>query len=88
MAPTSAVKPLRWSALGGETWNVMPELPLAVGTSTSPEKYQSKTSATPLFASATNPSRDIDINATTLLILWCSFARGSRALSQRLSRDA
>ena len=76
IAPTSATKPLRWSALGGETWNVMPELPLAVGTSTSPEKYQSKTSATPSFASATYPSRDIDINATTLLI-WCSFARGA-----------
>ena len=75
MAPTSAVKALRWSALGGETLNVMPELPLAVGTSTSPEKYQSKTSATPSFASATYPSRDIDISATTLLVTWCSFSR-------------
>ena len=77
MAPTSAVKPLRWSALGAETWNVMPDVVLAVETSTSPEKYQSKTSATPSFASATYPSRDIDINATTLLIVWCSFARGA-----------
>src|SRR4249920_3168641 len=75
MAPTSASKPLRWSALGAETWNVMPDVVLAVGTSTSPEKYQSKTSATPSFASATYPSRDIDMIATTLLIIWCSFAR-------------
>jgi len=53
MAPISACKPLRCSALGGETRNVMPDVPLAMGTSTSPEKYQSKTSATPSFASAT-----------------------------------
>ena len=77
MAPISAVKPLRWSALGAETWKVMPDLVLAVETSTSPEKYQSKTSATPSFASATYPSSDIDMSATTLLILWCSFARGA-----------
>src|SRR4249920_3940613 len=69
MAPTSAVKPLRWSALGGETWNVMPDLVLAVETSTSPEKYQSNTSATPSFASATYPSRDIDMSATTLVMV-------------------
>src|SRR5215216_6156654 len=69
MAPTSAVKPLRWSALGAETWNVMPDVVLAVGTSTSPEKYQSKTSATPSFASATYPSRDIDMIATTFVIV-------------------
>jgi hypothetical protein len=31
----------------------MPEVALAVGTSTSPEKYQSKTSSTPSFESAT-----------------------------------
>ncbi len=69
MAPTSAVKPLRWSALGAETWNVMPDVVIAVGTSTSPEKYQSKTSATPSFASATYPSRDIDMIATTLVMV-------------------
>src|SRR5207344_3192741 len=69
MAPTSAVKPLRWSALGAETWNVMSDLVLAVETSTSPEKYQSKTSATPSFASATYPSRDIDMRATTLVMV-------------------
>jgi hypothetical protein len=67
MAPISAIKPLRWSALGAETWNVMPHVALAVGTSTSPEKYQSKTSATPSFASATYPSRDMDMMATTLV---------------------
>jgi len=67
MAPTSAFKPLRCSALGAETWNVMAIVGLAVGTSTSPEKYQSKTSATPSFASATYPSRDIDMIATTLV---------------------
>src|SRR5213083_2702253 len=66
MAPTSVTKPLRWSALGAETRNVMPDVVLAVGTSTSPEKYQSKTSATPSFASATYPSSDIDMSATTL----------------------
>src|SRR4029077_7714076 len=74
MAPTSAVKPLRWSALGAETRNVMPDVPLAVGTSTSPEKYQSNTSATPSFASATYPSRDIDMIATTLVIGAAPFA--------------
>jgi hypothetical protein len=69
MAPTSACKPLRWSALGAETWNVMPDVVLAVETSTSPEKYQSKTSATPSFVSATYPSRDIDMIATTLVMV-------------------
>jgi len=58
-----------WSALGAETWNVMPDLVLAVETSTSPEKYQSKTSATPSFVSATYPSRDIDMIATTLVMV-------------------
>src|SRR6476659_7118884 len=85
MAPTSATKPLRCSALGGETRKVMPEAPLAVGTSTSPEKYQSKTSATPSFASATYPSRDIDINATTLLILVLLRSRGG---SSAVLRDS
>ena len=47
----------------------MSDLALAVGTSVSPEKYQSKTSATPSFASATYPSRDIDMSATTLVIV-------------------
>src|SRR4029453_5851569 len=76
MAPTSACRLLRWSALGAETWNVIPMVLLAVETSTSPEKYQSKTSATPSFASATYPSRDIDMSAITFVIVWCSFARG------------
>ncbi len=67
MAPTSAIQPLTWSALGGETWNVMSDLVLGMETSTSPEKYQSKTSSTPSFASATYPSRDIDMIATTLV---------------------
>src|SRR4051812_9586210 len=69
MAPTSACKPLRWSALGAETWNVIPDVVLAVGTSTSPAKYQSNTSATPSFASATYPSRDMDMIATTLVMV-------------------
>src|SRR6478672_5114650 len=69
MAPTSACKPLRWSALGAETWNVISDLALGVATSTSPEKYQSKTSSTPSFASATYPSRDIDMIATTLAMM-------------------
>src|SRR3954447_25427145 len=52
----------------------MPDVVLAVGTSTSPEKYQSKTSATPSFESATYPSRDIDMIATTL-VMCSSFPR-------------
>jgi hypothetical protein len=47
----------------------MPDLVLGAETSTSPEKYQSKTSATPSFASATYPSRDIDMMATTLVMV-------------------
>jgi len=35
------VNPLRWWALGGETWNVMPDVVVRVGSSMSPEKYQS-----------------------------------------------
>src|SRR4051794_5798199 len=69
MAPTSATRFRRWSALGAETWNVMPDLALAVGTSMSPEKYQSNTSPTPSFASATYPSRDIDMIAITLVMV-------------------
>src|SRR4051794_12560668 len=66
MAPISAANPFRCAALGAETRNVMSDVALAVGTSMSPEKYQSKTSATPSFASATYPSSDIDMSATTL----------------------
>jgi hypothetical protein len=40
--------PLKWSALGAETWNVMPDVVLAVEIPTSREKYQSKASATPV----------------------------------------
>jgi hypothetical protein len=47
----------------------MSDFALAVGTSTSPEKYQSKTSATPSFESATYPSSDIDMSATTLAMV-------------------
>ena len=68
MAPTSAIKPRTWSALGAETRNVMSDAGTGMETSTSPEKYQSKTSATPSFASATYPSRDIDMMATTLVM--------------------
>src|SRR6186997_133793 len=39
MAPISATRLCRCSALGCETRNVMPELALAVGTAMSPEKY-------------------------------------------------
>lgn len=76
MAPASASKLRRWSALGAETRNVMPESPLAVGTSTSPKKYQSKTSETPSFGSATYPSRDMDMNATTFVIVQLLSGRG------------
>jgi hypothetical protein len=76
MAPTSAIKPVTWSALGGETRNVMSDVALGIGISTSPEKYQSKTSSTPSFASATYPSRDIDMIATTLVMVQLLFAEG------------
>ena len=66
MTPTSAINPLRCSALGGETRNVKSGVGIGMGISTSPEKYQSNTSSTPSFASATNPSTDIDMSATTL----------------------
>jgi hypothetical protein len=66
IAPTSAINPLTWSALGAETRNVMSDRLLGMGISTSPEKYQSKTSATPSLVSATYPSRDMDMIATTL----------------------
>src|SRR2546429_1216856 len=67
----------------------MPIVALAVGTSTSPEKYQSKTSATPSFASATYPSRDIDMIATTLVIvqLLSRQGRGSSAVPAVLQLD-
>ena len=55
----------------------MPDVPLAVGTSTSPEKYQSNTSATPSFASATYPSRDIDMIATTLVMVQLLSRKGT-----------
>src|SRR6266576_950432 len=80
-APTSACKPFRWSALGAETWNVMSDLVLGVETSTSPEKYQLKTSATPSFASATYPSRDIDMIATTLAMVQLLSRQGRGSLS-------
>jgi hypothetical protein len=67
IAPTSAIKPFRWSALGAETRNVIAIVGLAIGISTSPEKYQSKTSSIPSFSSATYPSRDIDMSAITLV---------------------
>jgi hypothetical protein len=58
--PISAAKPLRWSALGGETRNVIPDVPLAVGTSTLPEKYRSKTSSTDVpHAGSVRRARDV-----------------------------
>ena len=66
-----------WSALGAETWNVKSGVGIGMGTSTSPEKYQSKTSATPSFASATYPSRDIDMIATTLVMAHSFPGRGA-----------
>ena len=69
MAPTSAIKPRTWSALGAETRKVMSDLVLGMESSMSPEKYQSKTSATPSFASATYPSRDIDMIAITFVMV-------------------
>ena len=77
-APVSAIKPLRWSALAAETWNVKSGVGIGMGTSTSPEKYQSNTSATPSFASATNPSRDIDMRAITLAMVWLLSRTGAR----------
>jgi hypothetical protein len=61
----------------------MPDVLLAVGTSTSPAKYQSKTAATPSFASATYPSRDMDMIATTL-VMGSSFVAAALAWSRRL----
>ena len=57
----------------------MPELTLAVETSTSPEKYQSNTSATPSFASATYPSSDIDMSAITLAMVRLLSRQGVQA---------
>jgi hypothetical protein len=60
----------------------MPDVPLAVGTSTSPEKYQSKTSATPSSASATYPSRDMDMIAITLAMDSSSPRRWAHAAAR------
>ena len=45
------------------------------------EKYQSNTSATPSFASATYPSRDIDMIATTLVMAHSFPGRGAPLLA-------
>src|SRR4051794_41925463 len=56
------------SALGSDTLNVMGAEP-PVWISTSPElRYQSNTSATPSLESATKPSSDMDMMATTCVI--------------------
>src|SRR4029078_8069147 len=68
IAPSSAIRPLRCSALGSETRNVISIVGLEMGISSWPEKYHSNTSSTPSFASATYPSSDIDMSATTLAI--------------------
>jgi hypothetical protein len=65
----------------------MPDLVLAVETSTSPEKYQSKTSATPSFASATYPSRDIDMIATTLVMVQLLSRQGRGSFEKRRRVD-
>src|SRR5262245_10020508 len=83
MAPISAIKPLTWPALAAETRNVMSDLLLGIEISTSAEKYQSKTSSTPSSGSATNPSSDIDMIATTLAMVAAPFEAG---LFQRLGR--
>jgi hypothetical protein len=60
------------SALGSDTLNVMGSDP-PVRISTSPEvRYQSNTSATPSLRSATKPSSDIDMIATTFVIRFSS----------------
>src|SRR5206468_3611677 len=65
-------RPRRRSALGPDTLNVIGSDP-PVWISTSPEvKYQSNTSATPSLRSATEPSSDMDMIATTFDIA-CSF---------------
>src|SRR5688572_4488441 len=66
MAPSPETRPRRCSALDPDTWNVMGSDP-PVWISTSPEvKYQSNTSATPSLRSATKPSSDMDMIATSL----------------------
>src|SRR5690606_33772036 len=65
-APSSDQRSRRCPALGPDTLNVMGSDP-PVWNSTSPDRrYQSNTSATPSSASATKPSRDMDMIATTL----------------------
>lgn len=75
-APNSDVRLRMCPALGSDTLNVIDPGP-PVRTWTFPElKYQSKTSDTPSFGSATKPSSDIDMIAmtfdikSTLVALW------------------
>src|SRR5688572_20473488 len=75
MAPSPETRPRRCSALDPDTWNVMGSDP-PVWNSTSPEwKYQSNTSATPSLRSATKPSSDMDMIATTFDIAMFLSAR-------------
>src|SRR3954467_15472397 len=70
MAPSPDVRPRRCSALGPDTLNVMGSDP-PVWNSTSPEfMYQSNTSPTPSLRSATYPSSDMDMMATTFDDGW------------------
>ncbi len=69
------MRPRRCSALGADTLNVMGSDP-PVWNSTSPEwKYQSNTSPTPSLTSATKPSSDMDMIATTFPDMARSFER-------------
>src|SRR5215216_3996315 len=64
-APSSDQRPRRCLALGSDTLNVMGSEP-PVWNATSPEfMYQSNTSATPSLGSATKPSSDMDMMATS-----------------------
>src|SRR6185436_10190566 len=87
-APSPEVRLRTCSALGPDILNVMGSDP-PVWISTSPEvKYQSNTSATPSLRSATKPSSDMDMIATTFDIacslqeLWLRF-RGSNDYCER-----
>ena len=58
-----------------------------IGISTSPEKYQSNTSATPSFPSATYPSSDIDMSAITVVIVGAPFIHLEHHRRVRRDRD-
>src|SRR4051794_33236778 len=83
-APSSDHRPRRCSALGADTLNVIGSEP-PVWNSTFPElRYQSNTSATPSFRSATYPSSDMDMIATTFDIAMFLSRRGDCVHHERI----